>query len=388
MILNIALSREKFHKDYFEKKPYFQKSALNNSTISWDDVNHAIYVGESASIAAAGIRLHKGDGFIPEDKYIVKCGDLGMPKRKIIKSALHQHLDSGGTLIFNRMEAVSKPVRDICNQVARFVGEDSAANGYIAFGEKESFGKHWDTHDVFAVQLIGRKRWKIFEPTFDLPMSIHASKEYKHECPTEPVFDEILEAGDVLYIPRGWWHTAVPMNEETFHVAVGIHPLNVVDYVKWTAETKLPQIKECRHSLRFTTSDFQKIKEASSQILQALLDETNYAQFKNVRSTNERAASGFRLDRFFSDDRGRPLNGAKITFNSKNAFLECGETLRVNGEQITVNDETKEIIKKIAESLNPLSYASLEKEFAGLGANEFKEVILNLAVCDVIEIHE
>jgi ribosomal protein L16 Arg81 hydroxylase len=66
-------------------------------------------------------------------------------------------LAAGASIIFNWMESFSYPIRALSQELARYVGHDTAANGYISIGGDQAFGNHWDTHDVFAVQLIGQK---------------------------------------------------------------------------------------------------------------------------------------------------------------------------------------------------------------------------------------
>ena len=69
--------------------------------------------------------------------------------------------------------------------------------------------------------IDGAQTLEVFAPTFPLPLPHQKSKELQHECPLEPVFDGVLEAGDVLYLPRGWWHEAIPLqNEETFFISL------------------------------------------------------------------------------------------------------------------------------------------------------------------------
>eukprot|EP01037_Dinobryon_pediforme_P025857 gene25857-28165_t len=140
--------------------------------------------------------------------------------------------------------------------LSTFTGLKTVANGYVAFGGDGTFGKHWDTHDVFAVQLLGRKQWQV------------------------PIFDEILEAGDVLYIPRGWWHRAIPLeNQETFHIAAGVHTAKVTDFVAWIVEQLLPEHIESRRSIT-PYSDHQKhISECLAMLNRVISDPVNMQMF-------------------------------------------------------------------------------------------------------------
>jgi hypothetical protein len=43
----------------------------------------------------------------------------------------------------------------------------------------------------------------------------------------------MLEHGDTLYLPRGWWHVAYPVNEPSLHLTVSLTPPNGVDFLGW-----------------------------------------------------------------------------------------------------------------------------------------------------------
>jgi len=59
----------------------------------------------------------------------------------------------------------------------------------------------------------------------------------KTEKPPETaLWEGMLEDGDMLYIPRGWWHVAVPLNEPTLHLTIGVHQLTGLDFLSWYAD--------------------------------------------------------------------------------------------------------------------------------------------------------
>ncbi|MGT0250543.1 cupin-like domain-containing protein [Burkholderia pyrrocinia] len=81
---------------------------------------------------------------------------------------------------------------------------------------------HFDRHENLNVQVYGRKRWVLFAPgqsanvyyrqRRDLPV-IFSPVDMSDPDPvlfprvqSAPRHDFVLEAGDVLYLPPGWWH--------------------------------------------------------------------------------------------------------------------------------------------------------------------------------------
>ncbi|MDO9313514.1 MAG: cupin domain-containing protein [Burkholderiaceae bacterium] len=67
-------------------------------------------------------------------------------------------------------------------------------------------GPHFDSYDVFLLQLAGRRRWRVGRMTnpvlqTDVPLKIIENFESEHEW--------TLEAGDMLYLPPRWAHDGV-----------------------------------------------------------------------------------------------------------------------------------------------------------------------------------
>lgn len=228
-------------------------------------------------------------------------------------------------------------------QVARFVGEKAVANGYAAFGGEGTFAKHWDTHDVFAIQLIGRKRWRIFSPTLAIPLPQQTSKHHKHECPAEPIFDDILEAGDVLYIPRGWWHEAIPLpNEETFHIAVGIHPIFLRDYIAWSCFKTFPSDVALRKSIKAECNALEELPDAMKVAQALLLDEANLADYKREIFSKERVISRFSLETLGRLGGAGAMTG-QFRLNSAYRTTALSSTkVHVNGQLISIDKASEE----------------------------------------------
>jgi hypothetical protein len=103
---------------------------------------------------------------------------------------------------------------------------------------------HRDSGDAFLGQLIGRKRFKLYSP--DQTPYLYVFKSYNRDQPCwvnpwEPDFDRfpllreafatefILEPGELLIIPRGWYHTVLALDRT---LSVGFHREPVSDFGK------------------------------------------------------------------------------------------------------------------------------------------------------------
>lgn len=162
-----------------------------------------------------------------------------VPRRRL-DDRFRTLLANGATLVLNTLEAHSNVARQLSEEVHRFSGFPTCSNAYVSFGGPGSFGAHWDTHDVVVLQLVGRKRWRVGPPTFPLPLPAHTSRGSRQAAPRLSALDVLLEAGDMLYLPRGWWHEVTPLPLPSLHLSVGIYVPSVLDALYWLCQRVLP----------------------------------------------------------------------------------------------------------------------------------------------------
>ncbi len=380
MTIDFGMTKSQFVKEYREKNFYLHRAAVAPGCITWDDINTVLYCTDPKE---PYMRLHK-DGFIPEEKFTENYSEIGIPRKRILKEAFYDHMRQGATLILNRIEAKSPFIKQLCMEVAKFAEGQTVANAYLAFGGNGSFGNHWDTHDVFAIQLLGRKRWKVCKPTYPLPLPVQTSKDHKEDCPEDAVFDGILEAGDVLYIPRGWWHNALPLEEETFHIAVGVHNAHIVDYVGWVCAKLLPEFIECRKAVRPHADNAGEMAEAAEVIRNALLDPQNMADFSRQIVASERVVSPFSIEKF-----GRPRSAGIdadtiLSLNSSYTAKPAGKDIIVNGFRVKLDASGTSVMHTIAQSAQ-ISLAELGERTA-MSQERLAPLVHELAARDLIEI--
>src|SRR5690606_23078204 len=122
------------------------------------------------------------DGIRPKHEYVESYWDIGTLRHRLGKPVVYDYLKKGATLIANKIKHEPK-VEHFARQVAEFTGRQVVSSAYAAFGEKDSFRCHWDTRDVFVIQLIGRKRWIVYEPSFEAPLYTQQSRDYEHLYP-------------------------------------------------------------------------------------------------------------------------------------------------------------------------------------------------------------
>ncbi|HYP00028.1 MAG TPA: cupin domain-containing protein, partial [Pyrinomonadaceae bacterium] len=153
-----------------------------------------------------------------------------IPRLQPVK--FNSQLRAGATLVLDAVDELHEPLEELAAQLEYFFRERIQINSYAGWHTSRGFDLHWDDHDVFILQVTGRKRWSIYGETRPHPLAGDA----ENPKPTgAPLWEATLEDGDFLYIPRGGWHVAPPLDEPTLHLTIGIHKRTGVDLLEWLA---------------------------------------------------------------------------------------------------------------------------------------------------------
>jgi hypothetical protein len=140
----------------------------------------------------------------------------GTVRHRVVDEGIAGLLDAGTAVIVNRFERSDDGLFDLANAIGRRRMTAASVNAYLAVGGSRSFGWHADDHDIVAVQISGTKCWQ-----FSRLGSIGGGQPL---CDAE--YD--VRAGDVLVIPRGWFHRAASIGEvASLHLSVGLYPLTM-----------------------------------------------------------------------------------------------------------------------------------------------------------------
>jgi ribosomal protein L16 Arg81 hydroxylase len=223
---------EAFFANYWEKKHLcLQRSqpAYYQSLLTTHDLEHLISHSDARYPA---IRLAKGGGYFAPEVYTrnVKHGDesfSGVPDVQRISDEYAQ----GATVALPAIHRTCAPLGMLCDTLQAQLDHAAHANVYITPGNAKGFTPHYDVHEVFVLQIAGRKRWQLYEPVIPLP---HRTQVFRPELYTgQPPMAEVeLNAGDLLYLPRGVLHSTTTAESFSAHVTIGISVYTWADLLK------------------------------------------------------------------------------------------------------------------------------------------------------------
>jgi ribosomal protein L16 Arg81 hydroxylase len=178
--------------------------------------------------------------------------------------ALLDHHRRGSTIALQSVDRVFQPVRELCRVLGAELSATFQANAYLTPPSSQGFDTHFDTHDVFILQISGTKRWNVFESAVKLPLRM-SKLQGEREMTGDPLLDVELRAGDLMYIPRGFPHHAVSAESTSLHLTVGAHT------VTWAAVMQAALDRRVEGDLRFRQS-LPPGFDSSPAVRQAALD--------------------------------------------------------------------------------------------------------------------
>jgi ribosomal protein L16 Arg81 hydroxylase len=171
------------------------------------------------------------------DRYIKPDGSLNL-------NQLYKVYYEGHTLIVNGLQQFWKPLAIFCCNLQNFLNHAVVANTYLSPKDSKGLMPHFDTHDVFVLQVEGAKRWYIHEAFQPVPLLGSFQPVIPEEKLGKPLHEVYLEAGDLLYVPRGFIHHAATAESSSLHLTIGIYPVQWFDLIV-NALTAVSMRNEC-----------------------------------------------------------------------------------------------------------------------------------------------
>ena len=138
-------------------------------------------------------------------------------------------LRMGASLVGDHIEDIDPAVRQAANMLSDQFAGTAGANVYCSFKNIRAFNSHCDLHEVFAVQLEGEKVWQIYENRADAPVEALEGKDAQaiiDQAKGRVMMTVRMQPGDLLYIPRGYFHDALADSDASLHLTFGVKPLD------------------------------------------------------------------------------------------------------------------------------------------------------------------
>ena len=339
-----GLSPKAFLRRHWQKRPLLVRRALPG---------FRGVIGKSALLALASrddveSRLVKHRG----NKWQAASGPI--PKRLLAKQGSRDW-----TLLVNGVNHHAAAAERLLRRFA-FIPQarlDDVMVSYAAPGG--GVGPHFDSYDVFLIQGSGRRIWRLARKRAFACEPRAPLRLIRNFVPDE---EYLLESGDLLYLPPGWGHDGVAL-EECFTCSVGFRAPRgaelgaaFLDYLHERglpdAEYRDPGLRPAAHGARidarmvdFAAGLLRKIRWKRSDVEDFLGRFLTTPKQEVVFSGNGKAKS--------------------VQLHPKTQLLYSGRRFFINGESFLAAPRQRRILRELADrrcaSGNALARAGLER---------------------------
>jgi ribosomal protein L16 Arg81 hydroxylase len=218
-----------FLADYWEKQPLAllrHDEGYFGSVLTLADMDRIL---SSNDLRFPAVQLFKNNVQVTPPEYTTEMDTKVGPAASVVDLVkLFAHYQQGATVVIDSLDRSWMPLARLCAGMERAFSHPTQTNVYLTPPSSQGFGAHYDTHDVFILQMAGSKRWRLYRSPVQLPLADNPSPRPGPD-PGAPIADFVLRAGDVLYIPRGHVHDAATTDSVSLHVTLGINTYTWAD---------------------------------------------------------------------------------------------------------------------------------------------------------------
>jgi bifunctional lysine-specific demethylase and histidyl-hydroxylase NO66 len=223
----IDVDAEKFAAAYWGKAPL-----LSHNGGSFTDLLSPAAVDEllsSRGLRTPFLRVARKGKVLPASDFTGSGGSGAEIADQVIDDKIMRLYAEGATLVLQGLHRIWPPLIDFARRLGTELRRPLQVNAYLTPPGSQGFSTHYDTHDVFVLQIDGVKRWRIHEPVLADPLEKQAwggrADEVAATAQGEPAMDVVLAPGDALYLPRGWLHSAEAQDTRSLHVTIGVRAM-------------------------------------------------------------------------------------------------------------------------------------------------------------------
>jgi hypothetical protein len=271
------LTTQEFFSTYWEKKHLVlsrQSPDTYRELLSLDDVDRAL--------TEMGSRYP--DITLATGEKVPGAAEFTFADGSIDPVAVFRLFSKGTSIVLSNMQRKLPKLTALCRSLTAETSIPFQTNLYLTPPRSQGFRLHYDTHDVFILQIAGSKNWRIYDSPVELPARGRGYSTYK-ENPGALSDKFVLQQGDLLYMPRGWYHEAISDESTSLHVTLGANSVTWSDFLFEAMATACLKDVSFRRSLPIGFAnpgfDVSQAKNEFRKLLDALPDKIDFESTLN-----------------------------------------------------------------------------------------------------------
>lgn len=202
----------------------------------------------SGALPLPCVRLFRQGAVVPVDR-LGHLAERGGAKRDKLADpvAILSEVAAGATLLIEELQTYCPPLYDFTRLLSGQSGYSTYCTAFLTPADAPGVNPHYDTTSVFLRQLDGSKVWRVAEPVLRWPAGGWSATV---DTQTPVVLEVELEAGQCLYIPRGFIHSGIATSRASMHLSIGMLPPTWATVLKHLADSALRE-ESFREALPF-----------------------------------------------------------------------------------------------------------------------------------------
>lgn len=261
------VTTDQFFDGYWEQRPLTlcrKCPGYYDALLSLDEIDRAL---TTLDLRYPTVILKNAARDVAPEEYTLDGGALDVAR-------LYQLFAEGSTVNLAYMDTVIPSLTRLCRGLESELCHPFQANVYLTPPGNQGARVHYDTHDVFVLQVAGSKRWMTYGAPIELPLRNQRFDPAIHRI-GQPELQFELSAGDAAYIPRGHLHEAIATSTVSLHITVGILAYSWTDFLLEAVADACLNDVAFRKALppgfaRDGAPDEQQMREVCDRLLQHL----------------------------------------------------------------------------------------------------------------------
>ena len=209
---------DRFVRDHWARAPLHRPgadAAAFADLFSLGDVDHIL---SSTTPRHPAFRMVR-DGRQLDPRSYTRSGRVGgQPVHDLADPGrVYEQFHAGATIVLQSLHRFWPPLTRLARDLEGALTHPVQVNAYVTPPAARGLGAHRDEHDVFVLQVHGRKQWDVHDP------------DGRTEA---PLIAAELAPGDCLYIPQRFPHAAWTAETASVHLTVGVVPTTWADVLR------------------------------------------------------------------------------------------------------------------------------------------------------------
>jgi bifunctional lysine-specific demethylase and histidyl-hydroxylase NO66 len=301
----IRVPTEEFADRHWGREPLL--STADDLAAGFDDLFSADAVDELITrrgVRTPFIRMAQEGTVLAASAYTASGGFGAEIADQVSSDKVLTEFAGGATIVLQGLHRLWPPIIDFTRALIDDIGHPAQVNAYVTPSSSQGFEPHYDTHDVFVLQISGEKHWRIHAPVHVDPLRTQPWDQHRaavaRAATREPVIDAVLRPGDALYLPRGWIHSATALGATSVHLTVGMSAYTRADIV----DALLGQVGD-RAALRASLPLGLDLRDP--QALAPIVEQTVQALIESLQQADASRPAAILSSRLDADTRAEPV---------------------------------------------------------------------------------